>query len=132
MINHLILVTAANKQNKLVDAALLVLTPLKKWVPEQNYWISKVFDVLFEFNKSVMNIFSNRESFKRAQGLGITFVEYTICVLLDLWGAFLQEKYPRVRLLLENLTFNAFIFFSVCILTATDSSHCQNLVKTYI
>ena len=62
-----------------------------------------------------MNIFSDSEIFRRPQGLGITFVEYTICVLLDLWGAFLQEKYPRVRLLLENLIFYAFFFLSVWI-----------------
>ena len=84
MFNHEILVAAASKQNKLVDSAPLVLTPLKNWVPEQNYWISKVFNAFIEFKKSVMNIFSDRENFKRAQGLGITFVEYTICVLLDL------------------------------------------------
>ena len=76
-----------------------------------------------------VNIFSDSEIFRRPQGLGITFVEYTICVLLDLWGAFLQEKYPRVRFLLENLIFYAFFFFSVWVLIAADSSHCQNRKK---
>ena len=60
-----------------------------------------------------VNIFSDSEIFRRPQGLGITFVEYTICVLLDLWGAFLQERYPRVHLLLENLTFLPHFFLSV-------------------
>ena len=61
-----------------------------------------------------VNIFSDSEIFRRPQGLGITFVEYTICVLLDLWGAFLQERYPRVHLLLENLTFFA-LLLSFCV-----------------
>ena len=113
MFNHEILVAVASKQNKLVDAAPFSADATQNWVPEQNYWISKVFNAFNEFKKSVMNIFSDRENFKRVQGLGITFVEYTICVLLDLWGAFLQERYPRVHLLLENLTFLPYFFLSV-------------------
>ena len=43
----------ASKQNKLVDAAPFSTNATQNWVSEQNYWISKVFDVLLEFKKSV-------------------------------------------------------------------------------
>jgi hypothetical protein len=64
---------------------------------------------------------------KRAQELGITFVEYTICVLLDLWGAFLQEKYPRVRLSLECLIFYAYRLIS----KVSSIYHMPHHVKKY-